>query len=251
MTPNGLPLLEGERFMTQFVLVPGAWLGAWAWKKVVPRLEKRGHLAYPVTLTGVAERAHVASEDVGMEAGIQDVLNVIWHNDLDDAVVVGHSFAGKVAAAVADRAADKVRFVIYLDGFVPAKVRTPQGSFPDEFPVQGSSVPFPEEFLDAVGKDVKGADRAWLTTKASPLPVRYFRDSITLSEVYDSVKRAYIYCTGGDTLAWYLSQSPGHTVDEVLKAKLDGPYRLIDSGHYPMITKPQELTDALISLTGN
>lgn len=232
------------------MLVPGAWLGAWAWRKVVPLLEERGHVAYPVTLTGVAERAHLASEDVGMETGIQDVLGVIEYNGLDDVVLVGHSFAGKVAAAVADRAADRVGMVLYLDGFTPEKVRTPQGTFPDEFPVRGSVVPFPEPFLDVAGEDVQGADREWLISKASPLPVRYFRDPITLSAKYDSVKRSCTFCTGGDTLAWYLSQTPGGDVDAVLKPKLDGPYRLIESGHYPMITKPWDLADAMVSLAG-
>ncbi len=212
--------------MTDFVLVPGAWLGAWAWKRVVPSLEKRGHTAYPITLTGMAEKEHIASEDVGIETGINDVLNVIRYNGLDDAVLVGHSFAGKVAAAVADRAADRVRMVLYLDGFVPRKIRTPQGGFPDEFPVKRSVVPFPEPFLDVAGEDVQGADREWLLSKASPVPVKCFRDPIALSAKYDSVKRSYIFCTDGDTLSWYLSQSPGRDVDDVLKAKLDGPYRL-------------------------
>ena len=236
--------------MATFVLVPGAWLGAWAWKRVVPTLEKEGHSAYPVTLTGEGERVHLASDRVGMETAIQDVLNVIRFNDLDDLVLVGHSFAGKVAAAVADRAADHVRRVLYLDGFVPDKVRTAQGGFPDEFPVQGSVVPLPMDFLDAVGKDVQGADRAWFTSMATPVPVRYFRDPITLSARFDDVKSSYVYCTGGDTLSWYLSQSPGRSADEVLKAKLDGPYRIIESGHWPMITKPKELAEAMLALAG-
>lgn len=231
--------------------MPGAWLGAWAWKKVVPLLEKRGNSAYPATLTGIGDRVHLASEDVGMETGIQDVLNVIRYNDLDGVVLVGHSFAGKVAAAVADRAADKVNMVLYLDGFHPQKVREPQGSFPDEFPVNGSVVPLPEEFFKSVGKDVQGADREWFVSKGTPMPVKYLRDSITLSEKFDPMKSSYIFCTLGDTLSWYLSQSPSGNVDEVLKANLDGPYRLIESGHWPIITKPLELAEAMISLSGN
>ena len=66
-------------------------------------LEGRGHSVYPITLTGEGERIHLAARDVGIETAIQDVLNVIKYNDLDDFVLVGHSFAGKVAAAVADR----------------------------------------------------------------------------------------------------------------------------------------------------
>jgi len=234
--------------LAEFVLVPGAWLGAWAWKRVVPLLERRGHSAHPVTLTGIGERVHLAGGGVGMETGIQDVLNVIRYNDLDDIVLVGHSFAGKVAAAVADRDTDKIKMVLYLDGFHPEKVRIPQGNFPDEFPINGSVVPLPGEFLESVGKDVKGTDREWLLSKVTPTPVKYLRDPITLSERFDSVRSAYIFCTLGDTLSWYLSQSPGGKVDEVLKANLDGPYRLVKSGHWPMITKPKELAEAMMAL---
>ena len=67
----------GEIGMTTFVLVPGAWLGGWAWKKVVPLLEQKGHETHAVTLTGMGERVHLASKDVGIETAVQDVLNVI------------------------------------------------------------------------------------------------------------------------------------------------------------------------------
>src|ERR1700745_2166608 len=115
--------------MREFVLIPGAWLGAWAWKRVVPLLEEEGPRADPVTFTGVGERVHLASKGVGMETAIQDVLNVIKYNDIDDFVLVGHSFAGKVAAAVADRASEKVKLVLYLGAFRPEKIMTPQGGF--------------------------------------------------------------------------------------------------------------------------
>lgn len=235
--------------MTTFVLVPGAWLGGWVWNKVTPLLTERGHKVYPVTLTGMGERVHLSSDNIGIESAILDVLGVIRYNDLNNLVLVGHSFAGKVIAAAADRVPDKVGMILYLDGFSPEKVRTPQGSFPDEFPVEGSTVPFPKQFLEAVGKDVQGGDLDWMTSKASPTPVRYLRDPITLSAKIDSVKTSYIYCAGGDTIAWYMSQSPGRSVDDVLKSKLDGPYRIIDSGHWPMITKPKELAEALIILS--
>ena len=113
--------------MTTFVLVPGAWLGGWVWKKVVPLLEEKGHKIHAVTLTGMGERVHLASKEIGIETAIEDVLNIIKYNDLDDFVLVGHSFAGKVVAAVADRVPEKAKMVLYLDAFRPEKVRTPQG----------------------------------------------------------------------------------------------------------------------------
>jgi pimeloyl-ACP methyl ester carboxylesterase len=232
---------SSEICMTTFVLVPGAWLGGWAWKKVTPLLEQNGHEAYAVTLTGMGERVHLVSKDVGIETAIQDVLNVIKYNDLDDFVLVGHSFAGKIVAAVADRVPEKVRALLYLDAFRPENIRTPQGSFTDAIGA-GLTIPFTVEILDSIGKDIRGADREWMLSKATPWPTKYAGEPVTLSENLDSVKKAYMFCTGG-----------GDPVDEILKGKwgkLDGPYKVIESGHYPMITKPDELVEDMLILSG-
>ena len=224
--------------MATFVLVPGAWLGGWAWKKVIPLLEKEGHEVHSITLTGMGERVHLASKDVGIETAIQDVLNVIKYNDLDNFVLVGHSFAGKVVAVVADRAPERVRMVLYLDAFRPEKVRTPQGSFPDEWPSDGWKVPFADEIIDSIGKDVQDADREWMLSKATPIPIRMFRDPITLTGEHGAPRKSYIFCTGG-----------GDNVQAILKEKLDGPAKVIESGHWPMITKPVELVEDILFLT--
>lgn len=231
--------------MTEFVLVPGAWLGGWVWKKIIPQLEERGHTAYPVTLTGMGERIHLASKGLGIETPIQDVLNVIRYNEIDDFVLVGHSFAGKVAAAVADRVPEKVKSVLYLDAFRPEKkVRKPQGSFdPKEFGLKKGewTVPLTDEILANIGKDVRGDDRKWLMSNATPWPVKYATDPIRLSKKFDSLKSAYIFCTGG-----------GDSVDEIIAGKwgkLEGPYKVMETGHWPMITKPDELVEDMLSLT--
>jgi len=231
-----------EICMTTFVLVPGAWLGGWVWKKVVPLLHERGHEVHVITLTGMGERVHLASKEVGIETAIEDVLNVIRYNDLDDIVQVGQSFAGKVVAAVADRVPEKVKMILYLDAFRSEKnVRTPQGSFTDAIGA-GLTIPLTEEILDSIGKDLQGADREWMLSKATPWPTKYAGDPVTLSGNFDTVRSAYIFCTGS-----------GDPVDEILKGKwgkLDGPYKVIESGHWPMITKPDELVKDILNLSG-
>lgn len=232
--------------MTEFVLVPGAWLGGWSWKRVVPLLEKKGHGAYPVTLTGMGERVHLMSKEVGMETAVQDVLNVIKYNELDDFVLVGHSFAGKVVAAVADRVHDRVGSVIYLDAARPERVRTPQGGFDPtkefkELTPDSSGVILTEQVMDAIGKDVVGKEREWFMSMSTPWPVKMAKDPITLSAAYDPVKESYIFCT----LA-------GDPVDEIIAGKwgeLVGPYKLMETAHWPMITKPEELAEYLIALS--
>jgi pimeloyl-ACP methyl ester carboxylesterase len=230
----------------KFVLVPGAWLGAWAWVDVVAQLEKKGHSAYPVTLTGMGDRVHLASKEVGMETAVQDVLNVVKYNGIDEFVLAGHSFAGKVAAAVADRAHEKVKKVIYVDAFRPERVTTPQGGFDPagEFgPLPPGSIAFPltEQTVDRIGKDVKGKKREWMMALATPWPSKLAKDPITLSKDYQRVKEAYIFCT--------LSGDP---VDEIVAGKwgkLLGPHRVMKTGHWPMITKPAELAGNLIALS--
>jgi pimeloyl-ACP methyl ester carboxylesterase len=231
--------------MTHFVLVPGAWLGAWAWKDVSARLEKAGHFAVPVTLTGMGDRVHLLTKDVGMETAIQDVLNVVRYHEIDDLVLVGHSFAGKVAAAVADRAHQKVSKVIYLDAFRPERVTTPQGGFDPaaEFgpPPPGSlGVPLTAETIGRIGPDVQGAALRRMTALATPWPTQLALDRITLSKNYESIKEAYIFCSRS-----------GDPVDEIIAGKwgkLEGPHTVIDAGHWPMITRPEELARDLVSL---
>ena len=232
--------------MTKFVLIPGAWLGAWSWKEVAAELQAKGHSAYPVTLTGMGDRVHLANKELGLEGAVQDVLNVIKYNELDDYVVVGHSFAGKVAAVVADREHAKVKKVIYLDAFRPDKVSTPQGGFDParEFgalPPGGFAHPLTEATIDNIGKDVKGKTRAWLMAMSTPWPAKMAKDELTLSKDYDWSKEAYVFCT--------LSGDP---VDDIIAGKwgeLHGPYKLIESGHWPMITKPKETAKSLIALS--
>ena len=230
----------------KFVLVPGAWLGSWAWKRVIPLLEEQSHEAYPVTLTGMGERVHLASRELGIDTAVEDVLNVIRFNDVDDFVLVGHSFAGKVVAPVADKLHSSVRKIIYLDAFRPEKVRTPQASLDPsmEFgpPPPGTfGIPLTEETIDRIGPDVQGDDRRWMMSKATPWPVKPTADPITLSENFDSVKSAFIFCTRS-----------GDPVDDIIAGKwgkLDGPHRVIDSGHWPMITRPAEVAEALVALS--
>ena len=86
---------------------------------------------------------------------------------------MGHSFAGKVAAAVANRAPEKVRRVIYLDAFRPERVREPQGGFDPtrEFgpaPPGGFAIPLTEEIVERIGQDVRGAPRERMMRLATP-----------------------------------------------------------------------------------
>ncbi len=102
-----------------FVLVHGAWGGGWAWKEVDRLLEAEGHTVYRVTLTGNGEKRHLASPEVGLSTHIEDVVNVILWENLEDVVLVGHSYGGMVVTGVADQIPDRISRMFYIDALVP------------------------------------------------------------------------------------------------------------------------------------
>ncbi|MFE3188005.1 alpha/beta fold hydrolase [Nocardia sp. NPDC059240] len=105
--------------MARFVLVPGAFHGGWWFEPLARRLRDLGHEAYPVTLTGLGGRAHLASGGVNLDTHIADVVGVLEGNDLADVVLVGHSSGGMSITGAAEIVPQRIRALIYLDAFVP------------------------------------------------------------------------------------------------------------------------------------
>ena len=77
-----------------------------------------------------------------------------------------------------------------------------------------------------------------MLSRITPWPLKYALDPVRLSKNFDSVKSTYIFCTSG-----------GDPINEILLGKLEGPYKVIESGRWPMITKPHVLARDLLSLT--
>ena len=96
----------------------GAWSGGWSWKKMFPRAEAAGYRLVVPTYTGLGEREHLAHPGIDLETHIQDILSAVKFEDLNDIVLLGHSYGGMVATGVADRIPDRIRQLVYLDAFV-------------------------------------------------------------------------------------------------------------------------------------
>lgn len=101
--------------MATFVLVGGAWLGGWAWHSVAASLRGAGHTVHTPTLTGLGERSHLGGPHVDLGTHVRDVSGVLRNEELQDVVLVGHSYAGAVLPGVADRCRGRLRHLVYLD----------------------------------------------------------------------------------------------------------------------------------------
>lgn len=101
------------------LIVHGAWGGAWQFTRIEPFLQAQGYDVRRVTLTGLGERSHLASPDIGLETHIEDVVNTIRFENLHDVTLLGHSYGGMVITGVADRMPDRIARLIYLDAALP------------------------------------------------------------------------------------------------------------------------------------
>jgi pimeloyl-ACP methyl ester carboxylesterase len=115
----------------RFVLLHGAFHGAWCWREVATMLRQRGHRVTTPTQTGLGERRHLLGPDITIETFIQDLVEHIRYEELSDAVLVGHSFGGIAITGAADRVPARIRQLIYLDSRI---VQNGQSAFDTSLP---------------------------------------------------------------------------------------------------------------------
>lgn len=107
--------------MATFLLMHGGGMGGWTWKFVREILEAKGHKVFTPTFTGFGERIHLIGRDVGNDTHVTDIVNVLHYEDLNDVILVAHSYAGTVAPGVVAQAGERIKRVIYLDAIIPYK----------------------------------------------------------------------------------------------------------------------------------
>ena len=193
--------------MATFVLVHPAWFGGWCWKKVVPLLRAQGHEVHTPTLTGLGERAHLATPEVGLSTHIADVVNVMSYEDLGDVVLVGNSSAGKVITGVADRVPERIAQLVYLDAFVPADGQGIVDMLPPDrrqtvealVQAEGDGWLWPrfspapwEEIARTSWEIVDEADLAWVLPRLCPTPFGHFTEPTPVRGDADMPPRVYI-----------------------------------------------------------
>ena len=105
--------------MATYILVHGSWAGGWQFKQVAKHLQQAGHTVYRPTLTGLGERVHLASPEIGLDTHISDIVNLLKYEELSDVTLLGYSYSGMVITGVAQQATDRIARLVYLDGYVP------------------------------------------------------------------------------------------------------------------------------------
>src|SRR5262249_51972600 len=181
-----------------FLVAHGAWSAGWSWKKMHPLMTAAGQRLITPTYTGLGEREHLASPAIDLETHIQDILGVIKYEQLSRFVLVGHSYGGMVATAVADRVPERIARLICLDAFVPADG---QSLFDIVPPAAAQRMRAAAQAGDGwrvppnpLPPDTSAADVAWIQTLRLPHPLRTLESRLRLHNGDTRVPRTYIYC---------------------------------------------------------
>jgi pimeloyl-ACP methyl ester carboxylesterase len=247
------------------VLVPGACLGGWAWRDVARDLRGRGHEVYPMTLTGLGDRVHLATPAVDLETHVADVVNLLDYEGLEDAVLVGHSYAGIVVTAVADRRPERLNAVVYFDA----------SPLPDGMALSDAA---PPELREAQQRDVEARGDGWrwpvpdrdtletgvfgsaaglsdehfrlIAERGTPQPFKTFTTPLRLThEAPPDVRRAAIFCTAGGVTLELLNQLRDQGDPRAMMfAAPDWALHELPTGHWAMFSEPAATSELLADI---
>jgi len=234
--------------MATFLVAHGAWSAGWAWKKMRPLLQERGHVLHTPTYTGLGERAHLASRDVTLQTHIADVLGTLEFEDLRDVVLVGHSYGGMVATGVADRARTRLRHLVYLDAQLLLSGESPADRAPPaliesykERAARNGGFAIPPGDPEYFGITDAGMAE-WLRTKLTAHPLQTYFDPLVLRHpLGNGLPATYIACTEPYFASTALSR-------EIAKATPGWTCLEIPTAHDAMVLMPRELTAMLAAI---
>jgi pimeloyl-ACP methyl ester carboxylesterase len=232
--------------VSTFVLVPGAWLGGWCWRAVIPPLRAAGHRVFAPTLTGLAERAHLLTRATGLATHVRDVIDVLVASDLREVILVGHSYGGTVVSDVAGRVPERLGCLAFLDASVPLDGQSNNDALPrdlverihDDARRAGDGWLLPPPPVHDWGLDPEM--QGWVRGRLAPHPLKSLEDPVALPPgALHPSRRAFLR-----------TSSPSSFYQRFLeRARDDGWYwRELAGGHFAMLTAPEVVAEALLEL---
>jgi pimeloyl-ACP methyl ester carboxylesterase len=245
--------------MATFVLVPGFWLGGWAWADVTRELRASGHDVHPVTLTGLGDRTHLAGPQVSLQTHVTDVVNVLEYADLREVVLVAHSGGGVPATGAADKSYERIARMVYVEsGPFPDGVAQIDMTDPTEAERVRADIgrnggwqcPLPswERLGGPNGMFIQGlgdAERRRFESRAVPEPADAITGSMRAehqAEV-DKLPHTLVTCVFPVEQVQELVNA-GNPMFAGMAGK-QWTYAHVPTGHWPMFSAPTELAAAL------
>jgi pimeloyl-ACP methyl ester carboxylesterase len=227
--------------MATYVLVHGAYQGGWIWKPVVERLRAAGHTVYAPTLDGCGERHHSVRAGITVETHAREIAQLLFYEDLRDVVLAGTSAGGMVILKAAEQARDRIARLSFVDALALLPGERVDGIVKRPAPNRVGDLttgPTKEDAANRMFKDLEPALRAWALDRITPHPVAALEAPMPATTFWDQKwKASVIRCTQ--------AANPPEAHQRRTAEKLGAPYVEMNTGHYPMLSAPDELTKLL------
>jgi pimeloyl-ACP methyl ester carboxylesterase len=227
--------------VTTFVLLHGAYQGGWIWKLVATQLREQGHTVFAPTLDGCGERTAQARPGITNETQAEEVAGFLWSEDLNDVVLVGTSAGGMVAAKTATLTRDRIARLVFVDALAlmhGEKIRDIVKG-PNSIENDAATGPTREERLKKFRDDLDPNLADWAADRSTLHPIAVFEQPVVLEDFWDQDwKASVIYCPQ--------AVNPGEAHQRRTAETLNATWHQLDTGHYPMLSMPDALTDLLL-----
>ena len=237
-----------------FVLVHGSWHGGWAWDAVAQELSRKGHHPHAPTLVGHGpniNRVGITHKDC-----VDSVSAYIRRHNLEDIILVGHSFGGSVIQKVVEQLSDRIGTLVFVDALILADNQSVFDNLPAEYVAafndlaSASSdntmlIPW-EIWRDSFIQDAPESVARSVWEQLAPEPNQVNLDKLDLKRFYSlAVPRSFIYCRQDKAL-------PQGYFHPRMSSRL-GVFKLLemDGSHEVMFTRPIELADKIIEASSN
>jgi len=235
-----------------FILVHGANLGGWCWQRVKDLMELQGATVYTPTLSGLGEDKN-SDALPSLKTYISDITELIEAKDLQNCILVGHSYGGMVITGVADRLADRMQRMIYVDAAVPSDGDDFASHVPDISEENANKRREAFRSLSADGVWIQPMDPQlagvtniddinWVKQESRPHPLSTWLEPLIFeNNGLSHIPKTYILSTNPPT---DIMGYPIHGA--IAKDSRDWKYREIHCGHASMIIEPDKLAKLLL-----
>ncbi len=226
--------------MTTFLLIHGSYQGGWIWKPVATRLRAAGHLVFAPSLDGCGERAAQCRPGITSETQAQELAGFLWSEDLHDVVLVGTSSGGIVATKTAELARDRIQRLILVDALALMDGESLRDIVPESHKPQGITAgPGRDERLARFLLDIDPDLAAWAADRSTLHPTGTSSEPIRLETFWDDDWDAtVVFCRQAG--------KPGEAHQRRAADALGARWHELDTGHYPMLSMPDELTRLIL-----
>jgi pimeloyl-ACP methyl ester carboxylesterase len=228
--------------MTNYVLVHGSYQGGWIWRPVAERLRAAGHTVFTPTLDGCGERRHALRPGIDTTTQGNEIAEMLFYEDLRDVVLVGTSSGGMAVCRAAELMRDRVARIVLVDAlalFPGERTRDiVNRNAPPPFGL--GFAPSREDAAKILFAELEPKLRDWVLDRYTPHPVGCSMTPVKLTGFWDM--------TWDATVIWCRqAENPGEAHQRRAATRLKARWLELDTGHYPMLTTPDELTAMLIS----